>query len=207
MGTPRVILEVPVELTEHTREWPTGTARMLLYDDEARSRKFIEQRAATFASWIPRMLSFDWGSLYCYPIECFLSDKAMERFLSSGPFEREPTRIAQSHWLVHCEAPDSLRYIMIKNHSNQVAFFRSKSRELARQLVEGGAKGDLRSREGFEGPLLRAASPRSCFVFYSHAHDCLELLGAEELVLRHCFQSFWEHRQLWTRGRTAPQKA
>lgn len=180
----RLVLEVPIRRDRHVQRWPLGTVRLLVYaacggDSGTLRRAFIE---------IIRHLSPPENRLFAYPRGVLLDDRRVERAQQAQRVAGAAEHLGEYTWLIDCSNTHALEYTLYERAFESVAFFWTSDYNLARALVVKASQAQPCDQDRYETALLKYAGPVSGFVFYSMAHDNLEILGTRQFVLDHCFQ-------------------
>ena len=183
MPTFRITLDLPVPRDRYTRAWPENTARLLVFEyDPGRSG---EPNRTAFAEWLAT-LPEPGEDLYAHPLSCLLPDhKVRLRVLERG-INDAAERLAEHYWLFRCKAPQVLKYLMEEAFFESVVFFCAADSGCAREVVRDGSVNATLQDNRYETGFLLLTGPSGGYVFYSHAHENLEVLGHTRFVVGRC---------------------
>ncbi len=182
MGGTRVVLELPVERTKHLKLWPAWVARLLVYDDDASDDQALWSGFARRIFQLARAHE----EIYAHPLSCLLVDAKTQAYFEKRGFAWKVVHLGEYHWLLECKQPDELVYLMKQGSFEQVVIFFASGIELAQKIVRNASVQAPLTDNRYDTPFLHYCDDVGGFIFFSHTHDNLEILGSPRFVVERC---------------------
>lgn len=179
MHSVRLQVEWPIPRDRCTAAWPPDVARLLVFAEGGSSA----QRADILAPVVWTLLMNE--GIFAHPLNCLLPNGEMRSVFERIGVWARTQHIAEYCWLISCPTVAEVRALMLPREFEAVAFF-AASADAAHSIIRDSCKAGQQHNR-YETPLLQLAHRVGGFIFYSSAHDCLEILGNSAFVIDRCF--------------------
>ena len=178
-----LVAEIPVSRQRAEPSWPTGICRLLIYgstvsNEDDRRRKFSE---------ILFTLAQGRRHVVAYPMGLLISDGQVAELVRAVGADSGTTEVFPGCWLVHLVNAESALKLMDERGIEEIAFLLVAQVEDALAIVQRAQALTDECADAYTTPLVRQCGTGTRCIFYSFAHDNLEVLGNQGFVVDECF--------------------